>query len=167
MQWAGPKRFHPAPLSIEDLPQLRAVIISHDHYDHLDKGSIRRLRDKVDTFVTPLGIGEHLRNWGVEPERIVELDWWQDVELEGLTLTATPAQHFSGRGLHDRNRTLWASWVIQSSDHSLFFSGDTGYFDGFREIGERFGPFDVTMIETGAYNRAWRKVHMGGGERGC
>lgn len=160
VQWAGPRRFHAPPLSLEDLPPLKAVIISHDHYDHLDKNTIRALAKKVEYFVTPLGVGKHLQRWGIEKDAIIELDWWQEVELGSLTLAATPAQHFSGRGLLDRNETLWASWVIRSSDVNLFFSGDTGYFEGFKEIGERYGPFDVTMIENGAYNSAWRDIHM-------
>ena len=160
LQWVGPRRFHPAPIDIGELPHLSAVVISHDHYDHLDSGSIVQLAERTDYFVTPLGVGRHLRAWGVAEESIIELDWWEEVEIEGLELAATPAQHFSGRGLLDRNSTLWASWVIRGDGVNLFFSGDTGYFDGFREIGERYGPFDVTMIENGAYNLAWRDVHM-------
>ena len=160
VQWAGPKRFHPAPIAIDELPHLTAVVISHDHYDHLDSGSIQQLAGKVDYFVVPLGVGAHLARWGVEEEAIIELDWWEEVDLEGLEFIATPSQHFSGRGLTDRNRTLWASWVIRGAGANLYFTGDTGYFDGFREIGERYGPFDITMIENGAYNPAWRQVHM-------
>jgi L-ascorbate metabolism protein UlaG (beta-lactamase superfamily) len=160
VQWAGPRRFHQPPLQPTDLPHLKAVIISHDHYDHLDRDSIKALAGRVEYFVTPLGVGKHLRRWGVAEDAIIELDWWQEVELGSLTLAATPAQHFSGRGLLDRNETLWASWVIRSGDSNIFFSGDTGYFDGFREIGERYGPFDITMIENGAYNHAWRDIHM-------
>ncbi len=160
LQWAGPRRFHPVPLAPAELPQITAVIISHNHYDHLDRDTVRQLADKVHYFVVPLGVGEHLRDWGVEDEAIVELDWWEELEIGELTLAATPAQHFSGRSLTDRNRTLWASWVIQGGGANLFFSGDTGYFDGFREIGERYGPFDVTMIENGAYNHAWRSMHL-------
>ena len=148
------------PLAPEALPRITAVVISHNHYDHLDRGTVRRLAANVDYFVVPLGVGEHLRDWGVDRESIVELDWWDELELGDLTLAATPAQHFSGRSLTDRNKTLWASWVIQGGGAKLFFSGDSGYFDGFREIGEHYGPFDITMIENGAYNEAWRTVHM-------
>jgi L-ascorbate metabolism protein UlaG (beta-lactamase superfamily) len=160
VQWAGPRRFHPVPLAPEALPEITAVIISHNHYDHLDRDTVRQLADSVHYFVVPLGVGEHLRDWGVDDEAIVELDWWEELEIGDLTLAATPAQHFSGRSLTDRNKTLWASWVIQGGGANLFFSGDTGYFDGFREIGERYGPFDVTMIENGAYNEAWRSMHL-------
>ncbi|MEQ6290950.1 MBL fold metallo-hydrolase [Vogesella sp. GCM10023246] len=160
LQWAGPKRFHPLPISIEELPPIKAVILSHDHYDHLDKHTILALDRKVELFVTPLRVGGHLRRWSINPHKIIELDWWQQVKLGTLRFTATPAQHFSGRGLRDRDRTLWASWVIEGSRERLFFSGDSGYFPGFREIGERCGPFDVTMIETGAYNALWSDIHM-------
>ncbi len=160
MQWVGPKRFHPVPLAPAALPRITAVVISHNHYDHLDRDTVTKLADNVDYFVVPLGVGEHLRDWGVDEESIVELDWWDELELGELTLAATPAQHFSGRSLTDRNKTLWASWVIQGAGVNLFFSGDSGYFDGFREIGEHYGPFDITMIENGAYNKAWRSVHM-------
>ncbi|NIB41458.1 hydrolase [Pseudomaricurvus alkylphenolicus] len=160
VQWIGPKRFHPTPIEIDALPSIKAVIISHDHYDHLDKASIKALADKIEYFLTPLRVGDHLRRWGIEENKIVELDWWQHKQLGSLTLTATPAQHFSGRGLLDRDQTLWASWVIEGQQGKLFFSGDTGYFNGFKEIGERFGPFDITMIENGAYNAAWADLHM-------
>ncbi|MEM1114158.1 MAG: MBL fold metallo-hydrolase [Pseudomonadota bacterium] len=160
VQWAGPSRFHPVPFELDDLPPLSAVVISHDHYDHLDKQSILDLASKTDYFLMPLGVGDHLRRWGIDDEQIMELDWWDEVELDSLVLAATPAQHFSGRGLTDRNRSLWASWVILGTQGRLFFSGDTGYFDGFKEIGEHYGPFDITMIETGAYNPLWTHVHM-------
>jgi L-ascorbate metabolism protein UlaG (beta-lactamase superfamily) len=160
VQWAGPARFHAPPISIEALPRLKAVVISHDHYDHLDRNSIIALANKVEFFVTPSKVGDHLRRWGIDDDRIVELNWWQHVDLGSIRLTATPAQHFSGRGLHDRDRTLWASWVIRGEEANLFFSGDTGYFAGFKDIGKRLGPFDVTMLEAGAYNPAWAAIHM-------
>jgi len=160
VQWMGPKRFHQTPISIEELPPIKAVIISHDHYDHLDKNAIKQLNDKVQTFVTPLKVGNHLRDWGISDHKITELNWWQHVQFDSIKVTATPAQHFSGRGLLDRDQTLWASWVVEGWDNKVFFSGDTGYFDGFKEIGERFGPFDITLMETGAYNELWSDIHM-------
>jgi L-ascorbate metabolism protein UlaG (beta-lactamase superfamily) len=158
--WAGPKRFHQPPISIAKLPNVKVVIISHDHYDHLDKASILALAEKVEQFITPLKVGNYLRDWGIVDEKITELDWWQSKQLSGLTITATPAQHFSGRGLFDKDETLWASWVIEHKETKLFYSGDGGYFSGFKEIGERYGPFNFTMIETGAYNSLWREIHM-------
>ncbi|MEM8563740.1 MAG: MBL fold metallo-hydrolase [Pseudomonadota bacterium] len=158
--WFGPKRFHPPPMKIEELPNLKAVVISHDHYDHLDKQSIVALVEKVEHFVVPLGVGSHLRKWGVPDASIIELDWWEEVQVGKITLAATPSQHLSGRGLFDRNKTLWASWVIIDDNTRIYFSGDSGYFPGFRDIGGRYGPFDITLIENGAYNCAWRDIHM-------
>lgn len=160
VQWAGPKRFHDTPLVIEDLPPLKAVVISHDHYDHLDKDTVKKLSDKAEWFVTPLKVGQRLIDWGLDPKKVIEKDWWQSVQLGSVKLVATPAQHFSGRGMFDKDETLWASWVIQGEQANLFFSGDSGYFSGFKEIGERYGPFDITMIETGAYNEMWSEIHM-------
>lgn len=160
VQWMGPKRFHQAPVELEDLPPIKGVLISHDHYDHLDKQTMRYLADKVEHFVVPLGVDGHLKKWGVDAERIQALDWWQSVELDGLTLTATPTQHFSGRGLTDGNQTLWASWVIEHEAAKIYFSGDSGYFEGFKQIGEKFGPFDLTLMENGAYDKDWPEVHM-------
>jgi L-ascorbate metabolism protein UlaG (beta-lactamase superfamily) len=160
VQWAGPKRFHAPPLTIEQLPHLSAVVLSHDHYDHLDRDAVRALAAKTDVFLTPLGVGDRLVRWGVPREKVRQLDWWGDVALQGVRFTATPSQHFSGRTPFDRNATLWASWVIESDDLRIFFSGDTGYFDGFRSIGERMGPFDITLLECGAYDRRWQDVHM-------
>jgi len=148
------------PIEIEELPKLDAVLISHDHYDHLDYGSIRKLRTKTARFYVPLGVGAHLKKWGVPGQQIVELNWWEERAEGPLTFVATPARHFSGRGLRDRNRTLWASWVIMGSQGRVFFGGDSGYFDGFRKIGELYGPFDITMLESGAYNQAWADIHM-------
>jgi L-ascorbate metabolism protein UlaG (beta-lactamase superfamily) len=159
-QWAGPKRFHAPPIAIDDLPRLAGVILSHDHYDHLDHASILRLIPKTDLFVTPLGVGDRLVRWGADPARVRQLDWWQSTEADGLRLTAAPARHFSGRGLGDSDKTLWVSWVLDTGSLRLFFSGDGGYHDGFRTIGERCGPFDVALIENGAYNTMWPEVHM-------
>ena len=160
VQWAGPKRFHAPPIALDDLPPIRGVILSHDHYDHLDYNTVRHLAKSVDVFLTPLGVGDRLIDWGVDASKVHQLDWWQGVDIDGLRFTATPAQHFSGRGLFDGNQTLWASWVIVDDELRVFFSGDTGYFDGFKAIGERFGPFDVTLLETGAYDPQWPYVHM-------
>lgn len=160
VQWMGPKRFHQPPISIEQIPNIKAVIISHDHYDHLDKQAIIALNDKVEHFITPLKVGQHLRDWGVDESKIIELDWWQSTQIETLTITATPSQHFSGRGLFDKDETLWASWVVKGWESKVYFSGDSGYFNGFKEIGERLGPFNLTLIETGAYNELWPEIHM-------
>ncbi len=158
----GPTRFNgEVPLEVAELPEIDAVIISHDHYDHLNKFSIKQLKSKAKRFIVPLGVGTRLEDWGVPGRKIVELEWWQEHRLhENLMVAATPAQHFSGRGLTDRNQTLWASWVIESQNHRLFFSGDSGYFDGFKNIGTVYGPFDMSFIECGAYNPSWADVHM-------
>lgn len=157
----GPKRFGGGlPVEIADLPHIDAVIISHDHYDHLDYPSIANLKHKVDKFFVPLGIGAHLERWGVLSENIVELDWWDEYVYEGLSLVCTPSRHFSGRTLTDRFATLWASWVIKGEDASVFFSGDTGYGPHFKQIGDKYGPFSLTLMECGQYNEYWPNVHM-------
>ncbi|WP_406610277.1 MBL fold metallo-hydrolase [Agarivorans sp. JK6] len=156
----GPKRFHQPPLELSELDSIDGVIISHDHYDHLDKHSIKLLKDKVEHFVVPEGVDQHLLDWGVDSQKIQRLRWWQSANFGDLTVTATPTQHFSGRGLFDANQTLWASYVIDAPEQRIFFSGDSGYFDGFKQIGERYGPFDLTMMETGAYDKDWSAVHM-------
>lgn len=158
----GPTRFNTElPLEIDDLPSVDVVIISHNHYDHLNKYSVRQLKEKVTVFLVPVGVGPLLKKWGVPEEKIVEMNWWDEVEpVEGLRIAATPSQHFSGRGVFDKNKSLWASWVIQSADNRVFFSGDSGYFDGFKEIGRKYGPFDVAFLECGAYNERWSAVHM-------
>lgn len=159
-QWIGPKRFHPTPIDIENLPPLAGVIISHNHYDHLDEESIKALADKTERFYIPLGNKEFLKDWGVGVDKIYEMGWWDSLKDQDTTIIGTPTQHFSGRSLSDRNETLWMSWVLQTDQHSIYFSGDSGYFDGFKEIGKRYGPFDVTMMENGAYNVLWPDVHM-------
>lgn len=158
----GPKRFQPVPVAIEALPELDAIVISHDHYDHLDIVSVRALAALNVPFVTSLGVGARLEAWGIPAERIIELDWWESTALPGgLTLTAAPSHHFSGRTLHDRNATLWSSFVIRGERHAVFFSGDTGLSPHFSEIGQRLGPFDLVMIEVGAFHPSWGSVHLG------
>jgi len=157
---AGPKRFHRAPISIKELPRITAVVISHDHYNHLDKRAIRKLAKKTAWFVVPRGVGEILLGWGVDRAKIRELEWWQETEVDGVRLVSTPTQHFSGRSLWNRNATLFCSWVVIDGDLRVFYGGDSGYFAGFKAIGERFGPFDVTLVENGAYNVRWPMIHM-------
>jgi L-ascorbate metabolism protein UlaG (beta-lactamase superfamily) len=159
-QFAGPKRFSKPPITVEELPLIDAVLISHDHYDHLDYETIKKLGDKTSKFFVPLGIGAHLQTWGIKKTKIIELDWWDEANFEGLTIACTPARHFSGRGLSDRFKTLWCSWVIKSPDTRLFFSGDTGYGPHFKQIGKKYGPFDLTLLECGQYDKRWPNVHM-------
>ena len=162
-RFAGPKRFQPVPVPLRALPPLDLVIVSHDHYDHLDYPTVRELAKHDAPFLTSLGVGAHLEAWGVRPERIVELDWWESHSLpdSGLVVTAAPSQHFSGRGLKDRNATLWSSLVIRSKRHAVFFSGDTGLTSEYRAIRERLGPFDLVMLEVGAFHPAWGDIHLG------
>lgn len=160
VRFAGPERFHSTPISIDELPPIKGVIISHDHYDHLDHDSIMKLAEKTENFLTPLGVGDLLVGWGVPSSKVKQLDWWQAVEIGGVHFVATPARHFSGRGLFNKNQTQWASWAILAPDQRVFFSGDSGYFDGFKQIGKKYGPFDLTLLETGAYNANWPEVHM-------
>ncbi len=159
----GPKRFQPAPVPLRALPPIDLVVVSHDHYDHLDYPTIRELARLDVPFVTSLGVGAHLEAWGVPPERIVELDWWETYQLPDseVTVTAAPSQHFSGRSLDDRNATLWSSLAIRSPRHAVFFSGDTGLTDEYREIAQRLGKFDLVMLEVGAYHPAWGDMHLG------
>ncbi|MFT4174941.1 MAG: MBL fold metallo-hydrolase [Rhodocyclaceae bacterium] len=159
-QWLGPARFHAPPIGIDALPPIEAVILSHDHYDHLDEAAVKALAAKTRHFIAPLGVGKRLVDWGIPARQVRELDWWQSVDIDGIQFVATPAQHFSGRWLNDGNSTLWASWVIIDPRFRLFFSGDSGYFDGFKAIGDRYGPFDMAFVETGAYDPRWTYVHM-------
>jgi L-ascorbate metabolism protein UlaG (beta-lactamase superfamily) len=159
----GPKRFQDVPVSLRDMPPVDVVIVSHDHYDHLDYPTIRALAKTPVPFVTSLGVGAHLEYWGVQPARIVELDWWESHQLPNteVMLTAAPSQHFSGRGLKSRNSTLWSSFAIRSPRHAVFFSGDTGLTSEYASIRERLGPFEVVMLEVGAFHPAWGDIHLG------
>ncbi|WP_071627823.1 MBL fold metallo-hydrolase [Poseidonibacter lekithochrous] len=159
-EWIGWKRFHPVPLDLDSVGQIEGIIISHDHYDHLEEEAIIRLKDKVNYFIVPLGVGKRLVEWGVPKEKIRSLDWWESTKIGDVELISTPSQHFSGRTLFDRASTLWSSWVVRANGKSLFFSGDSGYFDGFKRIGEKYGPFDITFMENGQYNERFEYIHM-------
>jgi L-ascorbate metabolism protein UlaG (beta-lactamase superfamily) len=160
---AGPKRFQPVPVPLRAMPPVDLVAISHDHYDHLDYPTIRELARTQVPFVTSLGVGAHLEYWGVQPERITELDWWESYRLPNadLIVTAVPSQHFSGRGFNNRNSTLWSSLVIRSARHTVFFSGDTGLTTEYEVIRERLGTFDLIMLEVGGLHPAWGDMHLG------
>jgi L-ascorbate metabolism protein UlaG (beta-lactamase superfamily) len=161
ISFAGPKRFHPVPASLDELPPLDAVVLSHDHYDHLCRPTMEALARTSVPIVTALGVGAHLERFGIAGERITELDWNESAEVGGLRFTATPAQHFSGRGPTDRNHTLWASWVIEGERRKVFFSGDTGLTPQFEDIGRAHGPFDLVMLEVGAFHPSWGGIHLG------
>lgn len=157
----GTKRFgYDAPIPIQSLTDIDAIILSHDHYDHLDYETVMTLADEVQHFYTALGVGSHLKHWGIPANRITELDWWEGAQAGPLELVACPARHFSGRGLTDRWKTQWASWVIKGRYQNLYFSGDGGYGPHFSEIGERYGPFDLAMMECGQYFRVWKDIHL-------
>lgn len=157
----GPKRWYAPPLPLEELSNIDAVIISHDHYDHLDQPTIAAMAGWETIFIVPLGVGAHLEYWGIAPEKIVELDWWEEHQLGDLRIAATPARHASGRQIFDQMRTLWAGYALIGPEHRLMFSGDTGLFDDMETIGEKYGPFDLVMIEVGAYHKTWPDWHIG------
>ncbi len=161
--WIGGKRFYPSPVGIRELPALDAVLISHDHYDHLAMAEVKALAPRTKVFVVPLGVGAHLERWGVPPDRIVELDWWEETRIgdaaDAVRVVFTPARHYSGRGF-PRDPTLWASMALIGPAHRVFFSGDTGPTDELTEVGERLGPFDVAIVKIGAYGRTWPDIHL-------
>jgi L-ascorbate metabolism protein UlaG (beta-lactamase superfamily) len=154
------RRFQKPVLSLEELPPIDLIVLSHDHYDHLDSHVMKYFAGKKMKIITTLKVGSRLQEFGISKDRIVELDWWQEHVENGLTFVSAPAQHFSGRGLGDRNETLWCSFVIFSPHHRMYFSGDSGYDIHFQEIGKRYGPFDISFMENGQYNELWRAVHM-------
>ena len=163
VSFAGRQRFHPVPATLDEFPPLDAVVLSHDHYDHLCSRTMRQVARLRVPVITSLGVGARLEKLGVDHALIVELDWWEEHVLGGgdLSITATPAQHFSGRGLTDRNDTLWSSWVVRTRNHRVFYSADTGLSDELADIGRKLGPFDVSLIEIGASNPAWAHIHLG------
>jgi L-ascorbate metabolism protein UlaG (beta-lactamase superfamily) len=158
----GPRRFHPPPIALADLPPIDAVLVSHDHYDHLDMATVRHLAARGARFFVPLGIGAHLERWGVPTAQIDEMEWWQRRTLRGVEFVCTPTRHYSGRGLSDRSATLWSSWSVLGPRHRIYYSGDTGYSTHFAEIGSRLGPFDIAFVKIGAYGpgASWLDIHM-------
>jgi L-ascorbate metabolism protein UlaG (beta-lactamase superfamily) len=160
--WIGPKRFHPSPVTAEELPAVDVVLITHDHYDHLEESTLVTVKKKVKRFIVPLGIGTLLEDWGINPAKITVLDWWETYSSGSLKFYATPAVHYASRGLFDANQRLWCSWSIVGKEKRIFISGDSGYFDGFKNIGERLGPFNVTFLKIGAYSDrgTWHALHM-------
>ena len=158
----GPRRFHPPPIALADLPPIDAVLVSHDHYDHLDMATVRHLAARGARFFVPLGIGAHLERWGVPTAQIDEMEWWQRRTLRGVEFVCTPTRHYSGRGLSDRSATLWSSWSVLGPRHRIYYSGDTGYSTHFAEIGSRLGPFDLAFVKIGAYGpgASWLDIHM-------
>ncbi len=156
----GPKRFHPAPIAMKNLPEIDAVVISHDHYDHLDMAVVKYLARRGTKFFVPLGIGAHLERWNVPEKQIVELDWWEAKKIGAVLIYSTPSRHYSGRRGYDYNATLWSSWSIVGPQHRAYYSGDTGYADHFSTIGKQFGPFDLTIIKIGSYGDSWLDIHM-------
>ena len=163
VRWIGPRRFFAPPLPLDELPEIDAVLISHDHYDHLDRRTVTRLAKRGLRFIVPAGVGAHLTRWGVDGGQLTELTWWQSARVGDVEVTATPSRHFSGRSAfgRDRNRALWAGFAMVGLEHRVYYAGDGGFFDGFEDIGSALGPFDLSLIEIGAYNRMWADVHLG------
>lgn len=157
----GRKRYNSEmPITLEDLPQIDIVVISHDHYDHLDYPTIVKLKDKVKKFIVPLGIGSRLREWKVNEDNIREMDWWEEYEMDGLNVVLAPSRHTSGRGFGDEDATLWGGWIFIGNNQKAYYTGDGGYGTHFKEIGEKYGPFDIGFIECGQYDDLWKFTHM-------
>jgi L-ascorbate metabolism protein UlaG (beta-lactamase superfamily) len=168
VRWAGPKRFFAPTLRLEELPRLDAVLVSHDHFDHLGKGTVQRLAvlQREARWLTSVGVGAILQRFGVRAERVTELDWTESTTVTGATgavcdVTSLPARHFSGRSAFNRFESLWASFALRGADHNVYFGADSGWWEGFGEIGAAYGPFDLTMLEIGAYDDLWKQIHMG------
>ena len=159
VSWVGSHRFSHPPVTVADLPEIDILILSHDHYDHLDYDVICEIDKKVKKYIVPLGVENHLKRWKVKAEKITNMAWWEETEINGLTIACTPAQHFSGRHLTDNMATLWASWVLKDEFHQIFESGDSGYNSHWEKIHEKYGDFDFVMMECGQYDVQWPKVH--------
>lgn len=161
LTWVGPTRYYPTLIELEQLPRIDAVLISHDHYDHLDHRTLIAMKDWDTRFIVPLGVGAHLEYWGIAPQKIVEVDWWETLDVGALKIVSTPVRHASGRHVLDKDATLWSGYALIGPAHRVYFSGDTGLFTALQDIGEKFGPFDATMLEVGQYHRSWPDWHMG------
>ncbi len=160
LQGVGPKRFSEIPMEIEELPNIDIVLITHDHYDHLDYKSIKKLKDKASIFIVPLGVEKHLESWGVKKSNIQNLAWWEEYRIGDLTVALTPAKHYSNRSINARFNTLWGSFVLMNEKYKIYESGDTGYGKHFQEIYEKYGEFDLVLLDAGQYNTMWPNVHM-------
>ena len=160
VSWVGSKRFSHPPVSVAQLPEIDILILSHDHYDHLDYDVIREMDPQVRQYVVPLGVENHLKRWKVDAEKITNMAWWEETEINGLTIACTPSQHFSGRKLVDNMTTLWCSWVLKDEFHKIFENGDSGFASHFEKIHEKYGDFDFALMECGQYDVQWPKVHM-------
>ncbi len=146
--------------SADDMPDIDLLILTHDHYDHLDYHTVLKLQSRTKVICTSLGVGSHLRYWGIDPAIITEFDWWEDKQVfDNIHITAAPARHFSGRSF-TRSKTLWSSFILRSGDYNIYIGGDSGYDSHFKTIGEKFGPFDIAILETGQYGAAWTYIHM-------
>lgn len=155
------KRFSNCILNqLDQFPVIDAVLLTHDHYDHLDMKSIEKLKSKVKHFYVALGVGRHLEKWGVDSGKIIEFDWWDEIAFDNIKLVFTPGRHFSGRGLFDRAKSIWGGWVIQSDNYNIYWSGDSGFDEHFKEVGKLYGPFDLGFMECGQYHKYWRPIHM-------
>ncbi len=160
VQWIGPKRFHKSPIEVSNLPKLDAVIISHDHYDHLDKNVIKQIGNQELIFLVPLGIGKRLEGWGIKKSKIIEFDWWDEIQLGDITIASTPARHYSGRGIFDKDLTLWCSWALICKNHRVFISGDTGMTPEFKKISKKYAPFNISFMKIGAYDETWSYIQI-------
>lgn len=160
VSFAGSKRFSEPPVKLEDLPEIDILIVSHDHYDHLDYNTIKQMKDRVKHFIVPLGVENHLKRWDVPAENIHEMAWWEEIKIDGLTIGCTPARHYSGRSLNDRFAALWASWVLKGSSYQIFESGDTGFGSHFKKIHEKYGDFELVLLDCAQYDVRWPDVHM-------
>ncbi len=159
VDWLVP-RYQPPALNLNQLPKIDFILISHDHYDHLDMETIKYFKEKNVSFLVPLGVSSHLKKWGVKGKNIFELDWWEEIQINNLKFICTPAQHYSGRmGFFKSQKSLWASWIVESENKNFYYSGDSGYDTHYKEIGKRYGPFDLVFMDSGQYNKRWKAVH--------